>query len=269
MSSAASVSAAPLDGSTYDSPALSDAVSSSLNGVAAPSPLQAAPKVGMCGSSVSFTLVTYTLHAILLFPISGSISDSAAPSNYFCEWSQLGSCVPRATTKTRVPYQIPPSEPSSAAPAPAAAVEPPAEQPPSPALGVAPIGQAPPAPPQFPIGQAPTSVSAVSNGTIVAPPSQQQPVPQFPPGVKVPPATAEQTVIQPPSAAQSVRPPSAAPQQVMPPQQQPQQPAQPRGSVSSAFPGSLSDLVMSFENVKQKGQFLRARISARGLLDLR
>jgi CCR4-NOT transcription complex subunit 3 len=34
-----------------------------------------------------------------------------------------------------------------------------------------------------------------------------------------------------------------------------QQPAAPGRTPSSAFPGSLSDLVVSFENVKQKGEF--------------
>jgi CCR4-NOT transcription complex subunit 3 len=44
------------------------------------------------------------------------------------------------------------------------------------------------------------------------------------------------------------RPPSVNAQQLPP--QLPQ-----RSSMSSAFPGSLSDLVVSFESVKQKGPF--------------
>ncbi|KAI9063375.1 hypothetical protein FKP32DRAFT_1666486 [Trametes sanguinea] len=80
--------------------------------------------------------------------------------------------------------------------------------------------------------------------------AQQQPqqqVPQFPPGVAL--TSADQTKL-PQAAPGSARPPSAAASQLPPgsqlPQQQQQQPRQ------NAFPGSLSDLVMSFENVKQK-----------------
>lgn len=45
------------------------------------------------------------------------------------------------------------------------------------------------------------------------------------------------------------RPPSAAAQQMLPQQQ-------PRQSGPNAFPGSLSDLVTSFENVKQRGTYI-------------
>lgn len=67
------------------------------------------------------------------------------------------------------------------------------------------------------------------------PPSTQTQaqLPQFPPGVKL----------------DVQRPPSALPQPQPQPQQQPQQPVQ-----RNAFPGSLSDLVASFETVKQKGK---------------
>ncbi|KAH9894217.1 Not1 N-terminal domain, CCR4-Not complex component-domain-containing protein [Cubamyces lactineus] len=77
-------------------------------------------------------------------------------------------------------------------------------------------------------------------------PQQQQPqqVPQFPPGVAL--NSAEQTKLAQ-AAPGSARPPSAAPSQLPPGSQLPQQQARP-----NAFPGSLSDLVMSFENVKQK-----------------
>jgi len=64
------------------------------------------------------------------------------------------------------------------------------------------------------------------------PPTTQTPAqPQFPPGVKL----------------DTQRPPSALQQQQQPQQQQ--QTAQ-----RNAFPGSLSDLVASFETVKQKGE---------------
>ena len=80
-------------------------------------------------------------------------------------------------------------------------------------------------------------------------PQQQQPqqVPQFPPGVAL--SSADQTKLAQ-AAPGSARPPSAAPSQLPPGSQLPQQQARP-----NAFPGSLSDLVMSFENVKQKGTF--------------
>jgi CCR4-NOT transcription complex subunit 3 len=65
----------------------------------------------------------------------------------------------------------------------------------------------------------------------------------FPPGVKV--AQSDQPQQQP--AIGNQRPPSSTQQQ----QQQQQQ--QTRPTASSVFPGSLQDLVVSFENVKQKG----------------
>lgn len=70
----------------------------------------------------------------------------------------------------------------------------------------------------------------------------------FPPGVKVP--QSEQPgppspAVQPPQTIGAQRPPSTT---------QPQQGHTPRTTGPSAFPGSLSDLVVSFENVKQKGE---------------
>ena len=102
---------------------------------------------------------------------------------------------------------------------------------------------------QYLVGQ---SQAATANGITpggLAPQSQQA-VPQYPPGVKVPEQAAPGATQA--ISAQGARPPSAAPQQMLPQQQ-------PRPSVSSAFPGSLSDLVVSFENVKQKGQSLSCR----------
>ncbi|KIP09888.1 hypothetical protein PHLGIDRAFT_116041 [Phlebiopsis gigantea 11061_1 CR5-6] len=91
-------------------------------------------------------------------------------------------------------------------------------------------------PPQYPPSQIPSSVL---NGSSPAPTPSQQP--QFPPGVDTPPG-----MIGAPQAAQlqGARPPSAGPQQMLPQQL--------RQSTQNAFPGSLSDLVTSFENVKQK-----------------
>jgi len=74
------------------------------------------------------------------------------------------------------------------------------------------------------------------------PPAQTQPQqPIFPPGVKVPQAE-QQQASQPPQNIGSQRPTSTT--QAVP---------QHRSTVPAAFPGSLSDLVVSFENVKQKG----------------
>lgn len=76
-------------------------------------------------------------------------------------------------------------------------------------------------------------------------PSMAQP--QFPPGVKPPQNEQASASALPPLHHQSQvvggqRPPSTS--QHQPPQ---------RPTVPAAFPGSLSDLVVSFENVKQKG----------------
>jgi CCR4-NOT transcription complex subunit 3 len=109
-----------------------------------------------------------------------------------------------------------------------------------------------PAPVMTSIGAASTSVPEIVRSPAPLQPQQQQPPalassplpptiqtlaqqPQFPPGVKL----------------DTGRPPSALQQQ----QQQPQQHQQ--TAQRNAFPGSLSDLVASFETVKQKGeQFL-------------
>ena len=77
-------------------------------------------------------------------------------------------------------------------------------------------------------------------------PPAQQAQPQFPPGVKVPEQTLQAAIGTPQQQGppQGVRPPSAAPSQLS---------QQPRPTSANAFAGSLSDLVMSFESVKQKG----------------
>jgi CCR4-NOT transcription complex subunit 3 len=115
------------------------------------------------------------------------------------------------------------------------------------------------------------------------PPLQQQPQPQqqqpqFPPGVKVPhgvaeaASTASGTIVQPQQHQQNQ---SQASSQIIGSQRVPSETASqpvsvPRSTASSAFPGSLSDLVMSFENVKQKGAgdinnfFVLARVLTMG-----
>lgn len=87
-------------------------------------------------------------------------------------------------------------------------------------------------------GTSPTSI----------PQQPQQPISQYPPGVKPRPSEIPPPGIisTPQQQAQGTRPTSAAAQQMLPQQSRP--------SAASGFPGSLSDLVLSFENVKQKGQ---------------
>lgn len=81
------------------------------------------------------------------------------------------------------------------------------------------------------------------NGSSPTPPSSQ--ALQFPPGADQPPPG----MIGAPQQLQGgTRPPSAAAQQMLPQQQPKQGP--------NAFPGSLSDLVTSFENVKQRGAYI-------------
>ncbi|KAI0786407.1 Not1 N-terminal domain, CCR4-Not complex component-domain-containing protein [Abortiporus biennis] len=112
---------------------------------------------------------------------------------------------------------------------------------------VAPIAQPsnPPASQEQNVAQQQQSVFSTPPGVSplagISQPAQQ--APQYPPGVKVAIGTGQ------PQPIQSIRPPSAAPQQVIS-QQQPSQQAPRPGP--NAFPGSLSDLVVSFENVKQK-----------------
>ena len=82
-------------------------------------------------------------------------------------------------------------------------------------------------------------------------PAQQQPQPpQFPPGVAV---NSNSEPAKLPQAAPGTRPDSAAASGL--PSQLQQR--------ANAFPGSLSDLVMSFENVKQKGAFALFVLSRR------
>jgi hypothetical protein len=72
--------------------------------------------------------------------------------------------------------------------------------------------------------------------------------PQFPPGVKVAQGDQQIPVPQQQSIGAQRSPSANAPQQLQPQLQQ-------RSTMSSGFPGSLSDLVVSFESVKQKGLF--------------
>ena len=108
--------------------------------------------------------------------------------------------------------------------------------------------QAPPVPDPSPLPQQlqQFSVDAVprSKSPFPAPQQTQQQPPMFPPGVKV--SQAEQQPVPGNSeTSQSFAPPQpSSTSQQMPPA---------RPSLPSTFPGSLSDLVVSFESVKQKG----------------
>ncbi|KIM67814.1 hypothetical protein SCLCIDRAFT_107279 [Scleroderma citrinum Foug A] len=146
---------------------------------------------------------------------------------------------------TAAAAQVRQTSPSDAPP------PPPQQQPPS--NGSSHVGQTPAQQPQpaapSPLPQqvqqllsssSPPSGISTSNST----PSAIQP-PQFPPGVKVPLSAEQQTAAQSQQAQQAPgmqRPLSAVSQH----QQAPSRPS------ASAFPGSLSDLVSSFETVKQK-----------------
>ncbi|KAI6105452.1 Not1 N-terminal domain, CCR4-Not complex component-domain-containing protein [Pisolithus sp. B1] len=110
-------------------------------------------------------------------------------------------------------------------------------------VGQTPVQQpqlAPPSPLPQQVHQSQTPSVSTTNTT----PSAIQP-PQYPPGVRVPPSSEQQPTLQSQQGQQvpgMQRPPSAVP----PHQQAPSRPS------ASAFPGSLSDLVASFETVKQK-----------------
>ncbi|KAI6122771.1 Not1 N-terminal domain, CCR4-Not complex component-domain-containing protein [Pisolithus croceorrhizus] len=98
----------------------------------------------------------------------------------------------------------------------------------------------PPSPLPQQVHQSQTPSVSTTNTT----PSAIQP-PQYPPGVRVPQSLEQQPTLQSQQGQQAPgmqRPPSAVP----PHQQAPSRPS------ASAFPGSLSDLVASFETVKQK-----------------
>ena len=105
-----------------------------------------------------------------------------------------------------------------------------------------------PVPPRSPSGPSPLPqqlqqypVTAQSSEPSLASTTQVQEQPQLPTSVKVEQVTTASLAPQQPQAAiGGQRPPSTA-----------QQTQQQR---STAFPGSLSDLVVSFESVKQKGK---------------
>ncbi|GBE79148.1 Not1 N-terminal domain, CCR4-Not complex component-domain-containing protein [Sparassis latifolia] len=209
LSSVASVSAQQADSSSYsarDSPALSEAVPSSIGGPAATSSPQ---RVVSRKASTSSTTA--------LQPLS------------------IPHPVPPVPQQPPQPHTNGSLQPSAASQQPALPGQPP-------------LPQAAQPYPSVPAANAPNAPSGQSS-PMPAPSQQQAQLLQYPPGVKVPvelgAGVAPQQALQ---SASVQRPASAAPSQQL--SSQLQQP--PRSSASSAFPGSLSDLVMSFENVKQK-----------------
>ncbi|KAH7931259.1 hypothetical protein BV22DRAFT_1027491 [Leucogyrophana mollusca] len=190
------------DGSFYsgqDSPAMSEAVPSSVSGPAASSP----------------QLATYQKEPSSS-PVMPRASSPSATQALAADSQQ------RQTNGT------------------AQTVQPPAQQ-------LQPQSSAPSPLPQQVQQLSSTAPGLVSTSASSSSMPQQQP--QYPPGVKVPQGTEQQASLQAPQQQPSIgsqRPPSAAPAQ----QQSAQ--GQSRSTPSSAFPGSLSDLVASFETVKQK-----------------
>lgn len=89
----------------------------------------------------------------------------------------------------------------------------------------------------------PRQVQQPSTPGLPAPSSTSSQPPQYPPGVKALPSTEQQSATQEQPNAGMLRPPSVNHGQLAP-----SRPA------TTTFPGSLSDLVASFETVKQKGK---------------
>ncbi|KAF8558818.1 hypothetical protein OG21DRAFT_1432475 [Imleria badia] len=185
MLSSASVSHQP-DGSFYsgqDSPAISDAVPSSVSGPAASSSPQRT-----------------TLHKELaMSPMLPRAASPPVPQVVSSDTQQ-----PQANGAAQVAqFSVPQPAPSGPSPL-------------------------------------PRQVQQPSTPGLPAPPGTSSQPPQYPPGVKVPPSTEQPSTSQEQPSAGMLRPPSANLQQA------PGRPA------TTTFPGSLSDLVASFETVKQK-----------------
>ncbi|EGO01612.1 hypothetical protein SERLA73DRAFT_166161 [Serpula lacrymans var. lacrymans S7.3] len=211
MLSSASVSHQP-DGSFYsgqDSPALSEAVPSSVSGPAATSSPQ---RMASRKESMSSPLLSRAMSPSAVQALS---SDShQLPQPQANGGSQL--------TSASVQQQPQPSGPS-------------------------PLPQQV----QFPSTTPGVLNTSASSSSMPAPSQQQQP--QYPPGMKVPQAVEPpSTTTQAPQQQASIG--SQRPASTAASQQAPQAPSQvqQRSTTLSAFPGSLSDLVASFETVKQK-----------------
>jgi CCR4-NOT transcription complex subunit 3 len=110
-------------------------------------------------------------------------------------------------------------------------------QPVPPATGPSPLPQQ--------VQRYPLTTPISNTATSPMPNSSQQSQPQFPPGVKVP--QAEQGMLVHQQTIGTQRPPSTLSQQLAS--------QTPPTRSTNTFPGSLSDLVVSFENVKQKGVY--------------
>ena len=109
------------------------------------------------------------------------------------------------------------------------------------------VQQIPPSSGPSPLPQQLQQMANTSNSPL---PTMAQAQPQFPPGVKAPQSEQTSATALTPSHQQTQpiggQRPSSTSQQLS---------SQQRSSAPNAFPGSLSDLVVSFESVKQKGTF--------------
>ncbi|KAI0347054.1 hypothetical protein BDW22DRAFT_1417058 [Trametopsis cervina] len=176
-------------------------------------------------------------HPSLTSPvISSAASNSAAPIDGSSYDSPLLSEAPEASASSSARNGVSAS-PSMLFASPAA--HPPATSPSAPLANGAAI----------PLSSGQSGPSSSANQAQPHPPTQQngtsaaqQPQPQFPPGMKAPVVEISPPgIVAAPQQQAGTRPTSTAPQQILS-----------RPNPSSGFPGSLSDLVMSFENVKQK-----------------
>jgi CCR4-NOT transcription complex subunit 3 len=259
MLSSASVSHQP-EGSFYsgvDSPAISEAVPSSTGGPAAESPESRKGKCGPAGPS-----------SLSLFPLLNA-SPKQRPYRRLPEQGLSHPirplrCVHTSFVDTDVRAR---TGVTSQTLTPAAAAEP--QAPPQANGGAQTTPSAPSGPPPpLPLQQQMPSYTPQPPPPATA--TVAQPQPQFPPGVKVEQPSQQVQQQQQPQQQQAQPQPQSQPPQLQlqqPPSQAPQAAApaaQPATGAQrplaaeqqirpAAFPGSLSDLVMSFETVKQKG----------------
>lgn len=224
MLSSASVSHQP-DGSFYsgqDSPAISEAVPSSVSGPAASSsPQRATLYKGMLPDPTCWTLGKSIYRAYnFAYVAKGCLP--CCPSTSFVN-HYFGMNVTCARKQQVVSSDTQQPQANGAAQVAQFTVPQPAPTGPSPL---------------------PRQVQQPSTPGLPVPPSTSSQPPQYPPGVKVPPSTEPPSTSQEQPSAGMLRPPS-----VNLAQQAPSRPA------TTTFPGSLSDLVASFETVKQKGKW--------------
>ncbi|PPR02480.1 hypothetical protein CVT24_002029 [Panaeolus cyanescens] len=168
---------------------------------------------------------------------SPALSEAVSPSKQVPPSPQAARSRPDYTSSPLVSNQSPSVAPSQAVPSQHA---PPQVAPTQQSTQQAPAAAAAPSP----LPQQLQQFTNSAPGKAPLPPQAVQ-APLYPPGVKVP--QAEGQAVTAATSQTSTLPGSQRPGSA---NQQPNPPA--RTSVPSAFPGSLSDLVVSFESVKQK-----------------